>query len=211
MDGSKKVVVKDGVRRERAKASSQKETRDTREKSSQKERVPQKEKAPREEIREKVSQRETREKLPQREPREETREKDQTNKVVTVKSIQEYTDLRNYGLVVVDFNTSWCGPCKTFAPIFDEIAENYPGVKFLSVDAESIEHEDTESVKSVPTFKIFLNGLLKREFSGIDREKLELYIERYHIQILINGRTQRSFPEAIREKIVSYMSMLEPE
>lgn len=134
-----------------------------------------------------------------------------SNEVVSVKDLQEYSDLRNSGLVVVDFNTTWCGPCKNFAPVFDEIAKNYPGVKFLSVDAESIEHEDTESIKSVPTFKIFLNGLLKREFSGIDREKLERYIERYQIQIMINGRTQRSFPPETRDKIVDYMSMLHPE
>ena len=148
---------------------------------------------------------------PKEKEREQKEKSQQDNLVVSVKDIQEYSDLRNSGLVVVDFNTTWCGPCKSFAPVFDEIAKNYPGVKFLSVDAESIEHEDTESVKSVPTFKIFLNGLLKREFSGIDREKLERYIERYQIQIMINGRTQRSFPPEIRDKIIDYMSMLHPE
>ena len=130
------------------------------------------------------------------------------NKVIVVKDVEEYASLRNNGLVVVDFNTSWCGPCRIFAPIFEEIAKNNPDVVFLSVDAEAIEHEDSASVSSVPTFKIFLNGVLKREFSGIDREKLERYIERYEIQVLFNGRVQRSFPNEKREKLIRYMDML---
>lgn len=131
--------------------------------------------------------------------------------VKIVNDLKTYVDMRDNGLVVVDFNTSWCGPCKGFAPVFEEIAKNYPGVSFLSVDAESFEHEDTASVKSVPTFKIFLNGVLRREFSGINREKLERYIERYQIQIVVNGRTQRTFPKEMKDKVLRYMNMLQPE
>jgi len=130
------------------------------------------------------------------------------NKIIVVKNVEEYASLRNNGLVVVDFNTSWCGPCRIFAPIFEEMAKNNPDVVFLSVDAEAIEHEDSASVSSVPTFKIFLNGVLKREFSGIDRDKLQRYIERYEIQVLFNGRVQRSFPKEKREKLIRYMDML---
>ena len=111
--------------------------------------------------------------------------------------------------MIVDFNTSWCGPCKNFAPIFEEIASKYPGVVFLSVDAETINHKDCEDIRSVPTFKIFLNGEQRREFTGVDREKLERYIQRYQIQILINGKVQRSFPKDLKEKISEYMNMLD--
>ena len=145
-----------------------------------------------------------------REKKEET-EHEETNRVRIVSDLKTYLNYRDDGLVVVDFNTTWCGPCRTFAPTFEEMAKNYPGVTFLSVDAESFEHEDTSSVKSVPTFKIFLNGVLRREFSGINREKLERYIERYQIQILVNGRTQRTFPQDIKDKVHQYMDMLQPE
>lgn len=130
-----------------------------------------------------------------------------------VNELKSYLEYRDDGLVVVDFNTSWCGPCREFGPTFEEIANNYPGVTFLSVDAESFEHEDTTSVKSVPTFKVFLNGVLRREFSGVKeaREKLERYIERYQIQILINGRTQRAFPQNVKDKVSKYMDMFQPE
>ena len=36
-------------------------------------------------------------------------------------------------LVVVDYSTSWCGPCKIIAPKFDEFSEQYQNVDFLKV------------------------------------------------------------------------------
>jgi thiol-disulfide isomerase/thioredoxin len=153
-------------------------------------------------------------------PKETTKDKEQSappteketpNKVRVVNDLETYEKLRDDGLVVIDYNTSWCGPCRSFAPVFEEIAANYPGVTFLSVDAESFDHEDTSSVKSVPTFRLFLNGVMRREFTGIDREKLERYIERYSVQIIINGRTQRTFPRDVKDRVTRYMDMLQPE
>ena len=131
--------------------------------------------------------------------------------VTYIKDETEYDEMKKRGLVIVDFNTSWCGPCKKFAPEFEKMAKDFPDIKFLSVDAERIEHEDCDNVKSVPTFKIFLNGLLKREFSGVDKESILKYIERYQVQILINGRTQRTFSEDTIVKVVNYMSKIRNE
>ena len=36
-------------------------------------------------------------------------------------------------LVVVDYSTTWCGPCKVIAPKFDEFSEKYPEAVFLKV------------------------------------------------------------------------------
>ena len=36
-------------------------------------------------------------------------------------------------LVVVDYSTTWCGPCKVIAPKFDELSDAYPGSVFLKV------------------------------------------------------------------------------
>ena len=128
--------------------------------------------------------------------------------VIYIKNVEQYKKLKGVGLTVVDYYTTWCGPCKTFAPIYEELAKENLGVNFLSVDAESIEHEDCQNIKSVPTFRVFFNGNLKREFSGVDRERLERYIDRYRVQIFINGRTQRSFSEETKEKVIDYMNNL---
>jgi thiol-disulfide isomerase/thioredoxin len=126
-------------------------------------------------------------------------------KVFKVKSVEEYEKFKNNGLVVIDYFTEWCGPCKTFAPVFTELAKEFPQTKFLSVDAEKIEHKDCESIKSVPTFKIYLNGVLKREFSGIDKDRLIKYIKRYQVQIFHGDGTQREFSEETIDKINQYM------
>ena len=36
-------------------------------------------------------------------------------------------------LVVVDYSTTWCGPCKVIAPKFDELSDKYPEAVFLKV------------------------------------------------------------------------------
>lgn len=39
--------------------------------------------------------------------------------------------------VVVDFNATWCGPCKRLAPILEELAQEYDGrIAFYSVDVD---------------------------------------------------------------------------
>jgi thioredoxin 1 len=36
-------------------------------------------------------------------------------------------------LVIVDYSTTWCGPCKVIAPKFDEFSDQYPDAVFLKV------------------------------------------------------------------------------
>ena len=46
-------------------------------------------------------------------------------------------DLAQGKPVIVDFNATWCGPCKQFAPTFDEVAKEYAGkALFYSVDVD---------------------------------------------------------------------------
>jgi len=38
-------------------------------------------------------------------------------------------------LVIVDYSTTWCGPCKVIAPKFDELSDKYPDAVFLKVSS----------------------------------------------------------------------------
>lgn len=53
---------------------------------------------------------------------------------------------------VIDFNATWCGPCKAFAPIFEAVGEEYAGkIKFESVDVdENPELAQKYDVQSIP-------------------------------------------------------------
>ena len=122
-----------------------------------------------------------------------------------IESVREYEKMKSKGVVIVDYNTVWCGPCKKFAPVFEEIAAKYPDTIFLSVDPEMIEHEDCMDIATVPTFRIFINGEKKREFSGVDRQRIERYADKYQYQIFYNGSIVRTFSEEEKKKIVDYM------
>lgn len=69
-------------------------------------------------------------------------------------------NLKDKGLVLVDFWASWCGPCRMVAPIIDQLADDYKGkitVGKLNIDEESgaaIRYD----VQSIPTLILFQDG-----------------------------------------------------
>ncbi|MGD8594708.1 MAG: thioredoxin family protein, partial [Gammaproteobacteria bacterium] len=44
--------------------------------------------------------------------------------------------IENNDIVLIDFWASWCGPCKSFAPIFEAAAEANPDIAFVKINTE---------------------------------------------------------------------------
>ena len=59
-------------------------------------------------------------------------------------------------IVVVDYWADWCGPCKSFGPIFEKVSEDFPDAVFAKVDTQN-EQEIASwfNIRSIPTLMIF--------------------------------------------------------
>ena len=86
-------------------------------------------------------------------------------------------------LVVVDYSTTWCGPCKVIEPKFKEFSEKYPNAVFLKVIGDATPDASKlmkrEGVRSVPSFHYFLNGEKVDVVNGANAEAIEAGITKH--------------------------------
>jgi thioredoxin 1 len=84
---------------------------------------------------------------------------------VTKESFEEV--VASNDIVLVDFWAAWCGPCRMFAPVFEEASERHPGAVFAKVDTEA-EQELAASfgIMSIPTLMVFRDKVLLYSQAG---------------------------------------------
>jgi thioredoxin len=83
-------------------------------------------------------------------------------------------------MVVVDFWAPWCGPCRSFSPVFEATSEKYPDIVFGKVNTEEqAELAGTFGIRSIPTLMILREKvILYSEAGALPAAQLEAILEK---------------------------------
>jgi thioredoxin 1 len=91
------------------------------------------------------------------------------------------TLLAGHTYLIADFYATWCPPCKTIAPIYNQLSTTYsvPGkFAFVKVNVdEAREIAAQYGIQAMPTFLLFKDGKQVEEIKGADPRKLKSVIE----------------------------------
>ena len=82
--------------------------------------------------------------------------------------------------VVVDFTATWCGPCQRIAPLFAQLASEFPQAEFIKVDVD--ENQETAQacqVSAMPTFMVFRDKKEVGMIRGADPNGLRALIQQH--------------------------------
>ncbi|WP_375401620.1 thioredoxin [uncultured Amnibacterium sp.] len=96
------------------------------------------------------------------------------------------------GTVLIDFWAAWCGPCRQFAPIFEQVSEHHPDIKFTKVDTEDQQQlAGMYGISSIPTLIIYRDGIpIFGQPGALPGTALESLIEQVQALDMDQVRTQ---------------------
>ena len=82
-------------------------------------------------------------------------------------------------MVIVDFWAPWCGPCRSFAPTYEQMSDKYPGIVFAKVNTEAEQDlAGSFQIRSIPTLMVFREKIIiYSEAGALPASGLEQLIE----------------------------------
>ena len=75
--------------------------------------------------------------------------------------------IKTPGKVLVDFWAEWCSPCRMIGPVLEELAGDYPAVKFVKLNVDEAPAVAQQfAVMNIPTILAFEGGEVKQRIVG---------------------------------------------
>ncbi|MBQ9608869.1 MAG: thioredoxin [Lachnospiraceae bacterium] len=79
--------------------------------------------------------------------------------MVKVINQDEFDEVKNSDLAVVDFSAVWCGPCKMVAPVLEEVSEELADVNFFNIDVDkNMEIAREYNITNIPAILVLKKG-----------------------------------------------------
>lgn len=76
--------------------------------------------------------------------------------------------LADNDIVLIDWWASWCGPCRSFAPVYEQVSEKHDDVVFGKIDTEDQQELAAGAqITSIPTVMAFREGILLFSQPGV--------------------------------------------
>ena len=102
---------------------------------------------------------------------------------MSVKKIDspEFAEAIRSGVAVVDFNATWCGPCRMLGPVLEELSDEMEGkASFYAVDVDDNQALAVQyGISSIPYVAVFKDGKLVDEQVGfVPKAALKGFVER---------------------------------
>ncbi|MEZ2418609.1 thioredoxin TrxA [Luteibacter sp. RCC_6_2] len=83
--------------------------------------------------------------------------------------------------VLLDFWAEWCGPCKSIAPVLDQLADQYDGkLKIVKINIDENQNTPRKfGVRGIPTLMVFKGGKVEAtQIGAVGKSQLDQMIQK---------------------------------